>query len=187
MDEDVRLELPQEEESQRVRIGPSHGAGSHRAREIVGQQAQRAARWDLVVVRIKGHDHGRGVHLHGDGGTNDGAEEWHQASREIAEGLAGIGLRVELRQGRDELRGGDGPRAHGGVEQHLLRVEVAEDGRRRDVQRLGDVAERRRRESARAEGAAGGVEDLFAGDARGSAHVVSKRTFTNLGLSMAVY
>jgi hypothetical protein len=110
------------------------------------------------------------VHLHGDGGAEDVHEERDDLFCEFSQRDTRVGLRVELRQRGDELRDGDAARAHGGAEERLLGVEVAEDGRRRDVQRFGDVGQRRGGEAAGLEGGACGVEDLFAGDSRWTAH-----------------
>lgn len=119
------------------------------------------------------------MHLHGDGRADDLAEERKEFSRELGEHDARIRFRVEPGQGRDELGDGDRACGHRGAEERLLGIEVPEDGRGRDLERAGDVRERRRGEAARGEGGAGGVEDLVSRDTRRSAHGVSKRRFTN--------
>lgn len=179
MKEDVGLKLAEEEQRESLGIGAADGAGLHGPGEVVGEEAQHAAGRNLIVARTERHDDRRRVHLHGDGGTDDGAEKGDQATGEIAQRFARIRSRIELRESRDELRHDDGACAHGDVEQLLLGVEVPEDGRGSDVEHLGDVAEGGRGETASAEGLSGGVEDLFARDARWSSHDVSKRRFTN--------
>jgi hypothetical protein len=179
MKEDVSLELAEEEERERVRIGAANGAGFHRAREVVREQFHRAARRNLLGTRIEGNDHRGGVHLHGDGGTDDLAEEREESSRELAQDCARIGFGIEFRQSGDELGDSDRARGHRGAEERLLGIEVAEDGRGRDIERSGDVRKGGGGEAARGEGGAGGVEDLVSRDARRAAHGVSKRRFTN--------
>jgi len=100
MEEDVSLQLAEEEERQGLRIAAADGAGLHGAGEVAGQEAERPAGRDLLVVRVERHDHRRGVHLHGDGRAEDLAEERHEAAGELAHHLARIGLRVEVRQGQ---------------------------------------------------------------------------------------
>ncbi len=187
MKEDVSLELAEEEERQRVRVGAADRARFHGPREIAGQEFHRAARRNLLGARVEGNDHGGGVHLHGDGGADDLAEEGEESSRELGEHDARVGFGIELRQSSDELGDGDRARGHRGAEERLLGVEVAEDGGGRDVERSGDVGQRGGGEAARGEGCAGGVEDLVSRDARRAAHGVSKRRFTNMRLSMGIY
>ena len=179
MKEDVGLELAEEEERERVRIGAANRAGFHGAREVAGQECHRAARRNLFGARVEGDHDRRGVHLHGDGGADDLAEEGQEAACELAEHFARIRFRIELRQRGDELRDGDRARGHRGAEQRLLGIEVAQDGRGRDVERFGDVGQGRRGEAARGESGAGGVEDLVSRDARRAAHGVSKPRFSN--------
>jgi hypothetical protein len=179
MQKHVSLELSEEEQGQGAGIGGADGAGFHRPGEVVGEDADGAARRDLLVARIEGEHERRRVHLHGDGGADDSAEERHHAQGELAQHDARLGRGIELGQGEDELRHGDGARAHRRVEESLLGIEVPEDGRGRDFQRRGDVRQRRGGEAARAEGGPRGIEDLIATDAWWSAHDVSKRRFTN--------
>ena len=170
MEEDVSLELAEEEERQRARLGAADRAGFHGAREVIGEHADHAARRHFLIARIERHDQRGGVHLHGDRGADDVGEERDQALRELGEHDARVGFRIELRQREHEVRNGDRARGHGGAEERLLGVEVPEDGLGGDVEGFGDVGQRRRREPARLERGAGGVEDLRARDARGTAH-----------------
>jgi len=164
VDEDVGLDLAHEQERQRVRVGAADRAGLHGTGEVIGEDAQRAARRDVLALRVERHHHRRGMHLHGDGGTNDRTDERDRAFCEIAQDDARVRGGVDCRQVDDELGDGDGTRAHRGAEESLLRIEVAEDGRGRDFKRAGNVRQRRSSEAARAEGRTSGVEDLIAGD-----------------------
>ena len=56
MDENVRLQLAEEEESQRARIGGADDAGLHRAAEIVGGDTQPAAGRGLLVLCVERDD-----------------------------------------------------------------------------------------------------------------------------------
>ena len=187
MKEDVGLELAEEKERERARFGLTNPAGADGAGEVVGEDADRMARRDLLVLRVERDDQRRRVHLHGDRGADDAAEERDHAARELGENDARIRGRVEVGQRGDELGRGDAPVAHRGGEELLLGLEVAEDGCRGDVELAGDVGEGRRSKPACAEGGTGRLEDLYAGDARRTSHDVSKRRFTNVGLSMGVY
>ena len=187
MKEDVGLELADEEDGQRARIGFADHAGADRAREVVGEDADGVTRRDFLVLRIERHDQRGRVHLHRDRGADDGGEERDHAPRELGQHDARIGRGVERQHGRDEIRRGDGAAAHRRVEELLLRIEVAEDRGGRDVDLGGNLRESGGREAARAEVAAGGGEDLIARDARRASHDVSKRRFTNPRLSMGVY
>ena len=187
MKKDVGLELADEEQRECARIGLADDAGADGAAEVVGEDADGPARRDLVVLRVERDDEGRRVHLHGDRGADDVAEEGDHAAGELAEDHARIGGGVEGRDRGDEVGRGDAAIAHRHREELLLGGEVAEDRRGSHVERARDVREGRRGEPAGAEGDAGGLEDLLAGNARRTAHGVSKRMFTNRGLSMAVY
>lgn len=179
MQKDVGLELSEEEQGQGAGIGVADRARFHGPGEVIGEDADGPARRDLLVARVERQHERRGVHLHGDGGADDAAEERHHAQREPAQYDARIGRGIELGQGEDELRHGDGPRAHRRVEESLLGIEVAKDGRGGDFQRRGDVGQGRGGEAAGAEGRPSGVEDLIATDACWPAHDVCKRRFTN--------
>lgn len=170
MKEDVSLELAEEEQRERARIGLADRAGLHGAREVVREDLHGAARRDLFRARVERHDQRGGVHLHRDGGEDDFAEEGEETAGELAEHVARVGFRIELGQRFHEFGQGDGARAHGRAEELLLGIEVAEDGRGRDVERPGDVGQGGGGEPARGEGGAGSVENLVAGDARRSAH-----------------
>lgn len=187
MGEDVALQLADEEQRQRARIAAADRSRFHGAAEVIGEEPQGAARRNLFVVRIEGNDDRRRVHLHGDGGTQDGADEGNGLPREVAEDDARVRRRIRPGQRQHEVGHGNVARAHRRAEELLLGIEMAQDRRRRDAQLAGDVGERRGREAARAECAARGIEDLIARNARRTAHGISKRMFTNRYLSTVVY
>lgn len=171
MGEDVALDLPEKEQGQGAGIGMADGAGLHGPAEVIGEEAQHAAGGNFLAVRVERHDQRGGVHLHGDGRADDGAEERDGAAGELPQHISRIGGGVDHGQGQGELRDGNGPRAHGGAEEGLLGVEVAEDGRGRDLERPGDVGQGGGGEAAGAEGGPGGVEDLVLGDPGWTAHL----------------
>jgi hypothetical protein len=163
MEEHVRLQRAEEEQRECAWIAAADGAGFHPAGEVLSEQAEDAARRHVVVAQIEGDHEGRGVHLHGDGRADDVGEERDQALREIGQGDARVVVRVKAGQRQDA-------RGHGGAEERLFGVEVPEDGRGSDLERFGNVGQGGRREPARLEGGAGGVEDLFSRDARWTGH-----------------
>lgn len=171
MDEDVGLQLAEEEEGQRPGVDAADRARGDGSAEVFGEDADRAVRGDLLVMGVEGDHEGRRMHLHRDGRADDCAEERDHTPGEVAQDGARVRGRVEIRERCDELRHLDRARAHRGVEEGLLGLEVTEDGRGRDIQGAGDVREGGGREAARGEGGPGGVEDLGASDARGSAHL----------------
>jgi len=174
MDEDVRLELAEEQQGQRARIGAADDAGLDRAAKVRGGDAQHAARRRVLVLRVEGNDE-RGLprglmHLHGDGGADHGADEGDELLGEAAEHEARIGGRVDARELVDEGRDDEGARAHRRGEEVLLGAEMAKDRGRRDLQLGRDAGERGGGEAALGEGGARGFEDLIAGDTRRTAH-----------------
>ena len=170
MKEDMGLELAEEEQGERARICLADDTGANGPGEVVGEDPDRAARWNLLVLRIEGHDDGGRVHLHGNRGADDVAEEGDHPAGKLTEDDTRIGGCVESGDGGDEVGRGDAAIAHRRGEQLLLRREVAEDRRGRDVERAGDVGQRRRREAAGTERDARGLEDLIARDARRASH-----------------
>ncbi len=171
MGEDVGLEMTDEEQRERARVAFADDAGVHRAAEVIGGNAQAAARRRLFLLGVEGNDQRRGMHVHGDGRADDGGHERNELLGEPAQDDLRIGRRVDAGQLLDELGDGERARAHRRREQLPLGRAVAEDRRRRDLQRAGDIGERGRREAAVGERSPGGVEDLIAGDARRAAHL----------------
>lgn len=174
MDEDVRLELAEEQQRQRARIGGADDAGVDRAAEVAGGDTENAARRRVLIVRVEGNDE-RGLprglmHLHRDRGADDRADERDELLREAAQHDARIGRGIDARELVDERRDDQIARAHRRGEKLLLGREMAQDRRRGDLQLRGDVRQRRAGEAALGEGRAGGFEDLLAGDARWTSH-----------------
>lgn len=183
MDEDVTLELTGEEQRQRARIAAANCSGAHRAAEILREKAEAAARRRLLVCRVEWNDHcrlpRRHVHLNRDRGTDDGGDEGHELFGETAQDDPRIDRHVGRGKLVEKLRDRDTAGAHRRGEELLLGWEVPEDRRRGNADDAGDVRERGRGEAALGERGTGGLEDLLAVDAGGSAHFVSKRIFTN--------
>lgn len=175
MDEDVRLELAHEEQRHRPRAAAADRAGVHGPAEVVGEDAQAAARRRFGAAGIERHDDGglarAEVHLHGDGGADHVLHERHDLLGETAQDDARVCGAVDGRQLFDARRDGDLASARGGGEELLLRGEVPQKRGRRDADFAGHVGQRRAGEAARGEGPAGGVEDLIAADARWTAHL----------------
>ena len=170
MNENVRLELAREEDGHGPRIGAPDDAGFHGSSKVVGEDPQAAARGRFLLLRIERHDERGRVHVDGERGPQHGRHERHELLGQSAEHDPRIGGRVDAHELFDERRQRDSARAHGGREEVLLRREVAQDGRRRNVESSSDVRERRGGEPARREGVASGGEDLFAADPRRAAH-----------------
>lgn len=171
--EDVGLQRSHEEERRGARVLHVQDAGLGGAAEVVGDDAQAAARRGVVVADVEGKDDGRlrtAVHVDGevlgDGAGDEGDELLRQAPQHDTRILgAASGLEPD-----DAGRQLDVPRAHGRGEEGLLGGDVAEDGGRGDVELRGDVGEGRGFEAFGGEDAAGGLEDLLAGDGRRAAH-----------------
>lgn len=166
--------MSEKEERVSARIAAADRARIDRAAEVVADHREHAPRRSGLCVRIERDDERRlprgEMHLYGDRGADDRADERHELFCEIAEHIARIGGTVDMCELGDERRNLDRARAHRCREQILLRREVTQDRRRRDAQRRRDVGERRRRESARGEDVAGRVENLLVADPRRASH-----------------
>jgi len=174
MNEDVGLQLSEEEQGVGAGIAATEDARVDRAPEVVADDGEHATRRSGLGVRVEGDDECRlprgEMHLHRNRGADDRAHERHELFGELAEHAAWIDRRIDARELGDERRNLDRTRAHRRGEQILLRREVTQDRGGRDAQFRRDVGECRRRESARGEHVAGGLEDLFAADARRASH-----------------
>lgn len=172
MQEDVGLKVTDEDQCQRPRVGPPDGAGVHGPGEVIRQQAQRAARRDVLGGHVEGEDDRARtqMHLHGYGRPDHRADERNDLLGERAQDHARIGGRIGGRERRRPLRNLHVMRAHGRGEERLLGREVPEDGCRRHSEHDGDVRQGRALEPPLGEAAPGGLEDLVAGDARRTAH-----------------
>jgi hypothetical protein len=171
--EDVRLQRAHEEEGGGARFFHVQHAGLGGAAEVVGDDAEAAARGRVVVADVEGEDDRRlrsPVHVDGevlgDGAGDEGNELLRQASQHDARILgAADGLEAD-----DAGRQLDVPRAHGGGEEGLLGGDVAEDRGGGDVELGGDVGEGRCFEALLGEDASCRFEEAFAGDRRRAAH-----------------
>jgi hypothetical protein len=171
MDEHIRLQLPEEEERERLRVERANGSGGNRASEVLAEDPDRAPGRDLLCLRIEGNDDRGRMHLHRNRGPDDRCEKRHHSSREVAEHHSGIGRRIEVCKRGNEFRHDDRARAHGGVEQSLFRFEVAKDRCRRHFEDRGDIGQRRSCETASRECDACRIENLVAGNAWRAAHL----------------
>ena len=174
MDEDVRLQLSEEEQSVSARIAAADRARGDRAAKVIADDREHAARRSGFGMCVEWNDEcglsSSEMHLHGDRGADDRAHERHELLGEVTEHAARIRRRIDARELGDERRDLNRACAHRGSEQILLRGKVTQDRSRRDAQFLRDVGERRRCEPARGEDFARGLEDLFAADARRPSH-----------------
>ncbi len=174
VEEDIRLKRAHEEERGGARFFHVQDAGLGGAAEVVGDDAEAAARRGVVVADVEGEDD-RGlrapVHVDGevlgDGAGDEGDEFLGQAAQHDARvlGTAG-GLEAD-----DAGRQLDVPRAHGGGEEGLLGRDVAEDRGGGDVKLCRDVGEGRGFEALLGEDASGRFQKAFAGNRRRAAHL----------------
>jgi hypothetical protein len=127
--EDVRLQRAHKKEGGGARFFHVQDAGLGGAAEVVGDDAEAAARRGVVVADVEGKDDRRlraAVHVDGevlgDGAGDEGDELLGQAAKHDARilGAAG-GLEAD-----DAGRQLDVPRAHGGGKEGLLGGNVAE-------------------------------------------------------------
>lgn len=171
--EDVRLQRAHEEERGGARFFDVQDAGLGGAAEVVGDDAEAAARRGVVVADVEGEDD-RGlrapVHVDGevlgDGAGDEGDELLGQASQHDARILgAASGLETDDACGQLDV-----PRAHGGGEEGLLGRNVAEDGGGGDAELGGDVGEGGGFEALFGEDASCRFEEAFAGDRWRAAH-----------------
>ena len=168
------MKLADEEQGHGAGVGLADDAGLHSSAEVVRDQPQGPSRRRFLGCGIERHDQ-RGlprahVHLHGDRGADHRLQKRHDLLGERAQDHARVGGVVGLnelleRRGKTELS-----RAHRRGEQLLLRREVAQDRRGSDVETAGDVGEGGRGKPPLGERGPGGFEDLFAGNARRTAH-----------------
>ena len=171
--EDIRLKRAHEEERGGARFFHVQDAGLGGAAEVVGDDAEAAARRGVVVADVEGEDD-RGlrapVHVDGevlgDGAGDEGDEFLGQAAQHDARVLGAAGG-LEADDAGWQL---DVPRAHGGGEEGLLGRNVAEDRGGGDAELGGDVGEGGGLEAFRGEDAPRGFEEAFAGDRRRAAH-----------------
>jgi hypothetical protein len=169
--EDVRLQRSHEDEGGSARVAGADDAGRGGAAEIVGDDAQPLARRRVALRRLEGKDDGArlAVHVEGEVLLQRVLDEGNEMLGDVSEDRSRIGLGVGRFEGADEVGNFDAA-AHRGVEQLLLRLAVPQHGGRGDVQFAGDVGERGGLETLRGEDAAGGLEELIAGNGRRPSH-----------------
>ena len=171
--EDIGLQRAHEKERGGARFFHVQHAGLGGAAEVVGDDAETAARRRVVVADVEGEDD-RGlrppVHVDGevlgDGAGDEGDELLRQAAEHDARilGAAG-GLEAD-----DAGRQLDVPRAHGRGEEGLLGGDVAEDRGGSDVELGGDVGEGGGLEALLGEDAPRRFQQAFAVNRRRAAH-----------------
>jgi len=154
-----------------MRIARAQHACLGGAAEVIGDDLQSAPRRIVCLGverqhdgrRVHGDDNSRGQHL---------LDEWDELLRDAPQHDARIGFRVDVRKLEDAVRRIEQHAAlHRQTEQRLLRVNVAQDRGRRDLQLAGDVGEGRGGEALCREHATGGVDEALAGDGWGTAHL----------------
>jgi hypothetical protein len=174
VEEDVSLERAHEEQRRGAGIADAQPSRARGAAEVVGHDGEAAARRAVRLIERQYQRSGGGVSVHGhdDAAGDDALGERNELGGDAAEDQAGVDVgrrRGQLADCRGNL---DGRAAvHGVVEEGVLRADVAEKRRRGDAELAGDVGQGRRGITLRGEDAAGGVDDLFAADARRAAHL----------------
>ena len=171
--EDVGLQRAHEEERGGARFFHVQHAGLGGAAEVVGDDAEAAARRRVVVADVEGKDD-RGlrppVHVDGevlgDGAGDEGDELLRQAAQHDAR-ILGAADSLEADDAGRQL---DVPRAHGRGEEGLLGGDVAEDRGGSDVELGGDVGEGGGLEALLGEDAPRRFQKAFTGDRRRTAH-----------------
>jgi hypothetical protein len=171
---DVRVDRAHEQEGGGAGVKVPDAAGVHGPAEVVGDEGDTLTRGAVRVVAVEREDEllGPGLHEDGHGLADDALAEGDEAAGQRAEHIARIFLGgVDVLQLEDEARRRGHARLHGGGEEGLLAVEVAEDGGGRDPELAGDVGQRGAVEALFAEDAAGRLEEGVAGDACGSSYL----------------
>ena len=112
------------------------------------------------------------MHVDGDVLGDDLLRERDELLGHAPQDVARIGLGgIDVRQVDDEVRRPRHAALHGGAEEGLLRLEMPQHGGRGDAHGNGDVGQRGGVEALLSEDAAGGLEQLFASDARRASHL----------------
>lgn len=173
MEEDVRKQRPHEQKRRRAWILDADDAGLPGPPKVSRHDLQSPARGAVDAARVERHEErgvGLFVHAQHEVLPDRRPGERHPLLGDTAQDDPRIGRGVHVLQVGDAGRKLD-VAVHGRVEQRLLGVEVAEDGRRGDVQLRGDVGERGRSKPFLGEYVARGLEDLLPMDARRSSHL----------------
>lgn len=167
------MQRSHEQQRRGAGIGGADAARFDGAAEVVRHQHQAAARRAVGIVAVEGDDELRRARLHvdGHGGADDALGEGDELFGQRTQHQARVLLRrVDAGQRDDERRRRGEAGGHGGGKEGLLRGEVPQDGGGGDAQGLGDVGQRGAVEALLGEDAAGGFEDVVAGDAWRAAH-----------------
>ena len=173
MKEDVRQQRPHEEKRGGAGIFDSDDAGFMCSTEVTGDNLQPASRRAVIVAGVERDDERRVrllVHAEHEVLADRRAGEGHPFFRNTSKDDA------RIRCGIDMLEVGDAGRqldvaVHRGVEEGLLRVEVAQDGGGGDVKPGGDIGERGRRKALLGEHFPCCLKDLIAVDEWRPAHL----------------
>ena len=171
--EHVGVKRAEEEAGCGAGVRDPDAAGIARAGEIGLDDAKRAAGRRIVGLAVEREANFGGalVHVDRDDGRDDAGEERDELSHELAQHHARIlfaGERVQMVDRRRQL---DVAGLHRLEEQLLLRLDVAEERGRRDLQLARDVGQRRRLEALPGEDAARRREQLGSLDRRRAAHL----------------
>jgi len=164
--EHVRVERTEEEAGGGAGVGEANRAGIAGAGEVRLDDPQGAARRRAVGLAIERQPDLRRmlVHVHRDHRRDDARQERHQLGRQPFEHdarILGAAERIERVDARRQL---DVAGLHRLDEEMLLRLNVSQQRRRRDVQLAGDVRQSGSLESLPREDAPGGLEQLLALD-----------------------
>ena len=173
MHQHVRLERAHEEQRERARIPAANDAGVHRPAEVLGDDAESAARRAIGRFRIERHHERAGALMHEDGDvlSDDFLGERHEALGDLPEDDSRIAASIDVLKRDDERRRGRQLCAHRRTKQLLLRSRVTQDRRGSDVKLAGDVRERGGVESLRGEHAPCRLQQLLPGNPRRPSHL----------------
>ena len=171
--QDVRVKGAEEEPGGGALVGDADSSGGAGAREIPLDHAQRPAGRRAIGLAIERKADLRGalVHVNGDDGRDDAGEERDELARELPQYLSRLFIARQRVEDVDRRRELDVARLHRLEEERLLRLDVAEEGGRRDVQLARDVRQRRRLEALPGEDTARDREQLGALDGGRASHL----------------
>ena len=163
MKEDVRQQRSHEEKRCRAGILDADYARFMRAAKVTGDDLQSSSGRTVVVARIEWNDERRVrllVHAEHEMLADRRLRERHPLLGDTTKDNAWIGRGIDVLKIAD-ARGQSNVAVHRCVEEGLLGVEMAQNGRRRHPQLGGDIGERRGREALLCEDLAGRLQDLI--------------------------
>lgn len=111
------------------------------------------------------------MHVHGDDGRDDAGEKRNQLVRELTQHDARVFVAGERIEHADRRRQLDVARLHRLEEERLLRLDVAEERGRRDLQLVRDIGQRGGLEAFPGEDAPGCREELGPLDGGRASHL----------------